>query len=443
MVYGQGMDSTDTPPETRRGFLSTAAVYAVTMVGGTLPIPLWHTWSVRIGFGPFVTTVTFAIYAVGTVISLTLFSKTSDQVGRRPVLLIGLGLVTLSSALLLMAADLAAIMAARLLSGLGAGLITATASASLSELAGPRRSRLAATTATIVNVGGLAAGIVAAACVIQVGGEHASTIRWLYAGYLAALAAAAAVPLISETVAEASWARFHWSASRPTLPAARADRAMFAGAATSVFMAFAVAGLFSSLVPSFLREDIHLTAPLPSGLVVAALFAAALVAQLITPERAIESLWLATVALAGGTVLYEVGLIAERLTVFVAGTLVAGAGFGLMFRRGLHVTQRVASPGRRADQIATYFLCAYAGNVIPTIALGALSEIAGDRTASVGLAVAITAGAVAAAAAAHRASDRADRPDPSTPGGLHRTADVPVAELGRRSRASGTADLAG
>jgi MFS family permease len=407
MVYGVGMDSTETPPEMERGFLSTAAVYAVTMAGGTLPIPLWHIWSVHLGFGPFVTTLTFAIYAVGTVISLTLFSKTSDQVGRRPVLLIGLGLAALSSALLLMAADITTIMAGRLLSGLGAGLVTATASATLSELAGPRRSRLAATTATIVNVGGLAAGIVAAAAVIQVGGEHTTTIRWLYIGYLATLAAvAAAVLLISETVAGASWARFRWSASRPALPAVRADRAAFTVAAMSVFVAFAVAGLFSSLVPTFLRDDVRLTAPLPSGLVVAALFAAALAAQLIASERAIESLWLATVALAGGTVLYEVGLIAERLTVFVAGTLAAGAGFGLMFRRGLHVTQRAAAPGRRADQIATYFLCAYAGNVIPTIALGALSEIAGDRIASVGLAIAITASAVATAGAAPRASGR-------------------------------------
>ncbi|WP_235457324.1 hypothetical protein [Streptomyces olivochromogenes] len=44
---------------------------------------------------------------------------------------------------------------------------------------------------------------------------------------------------------------------RPTLPDRRADRPEFLGAATAVLAAFAVSGLFSSLVPSFLREQLH------------------------------------------------------------------------------------------------------------------------------------------------------------------------------------------
>ena len=403
MDYGGDMNAVAATAQTRRGFASIAALYAVTMIGGTLPVPLWHSWSVRLRFGPMATTTAFAVYAVGTVVALTLFARTSEQVGRRPVLVAGLTVTAISSGLLLVASDVAMIMLARLLGGIGAGLVTTTASAALNELADPAHPRLAAATPTLVNVGGLGAGILIAAYSLQIGGENAATVRWLYAGYLiTVVTAGVGVSLIPETVPDASWAGFHWSIARPTLPPARADRAMFGWAAASVFVAFAVTGLFSSLVPGFLREDIRLTSPLSAGLVVASLFMTALVTQLVSSERAMQSLWLGCAALSVGTALYESGLVTDRLEVFIVGTVAAGSGFGLVFGRGLHATQQVAAPGRRADQLATYFLCAYAGNVVPTVGLGTISEITGGRAASVGLAVLIALGALISGAGASR-----------------------------------------
>ncbi|MGW4985745.1 hypothetical protein [Streptomyces mirabilis] len=122
------------------------------------------------------------------------------------------------------------------------------------------------------------------------------------------------------------------SVRRPTIPDGRAARTEFLRAATAVLAAFAVTGLFSSLVPSFLREQLHVH----------------------------------NVA-AVGTV---VGLWTRSLPTFVAGTLLAGTGIGLAFRRGVGVAQRLADPRRRADLLSTYFLFAYTGTIVPTLAPG-------------------------------------------------------------------------
>jgi len=161
---------------------------------------------------------------------------------------------------------------------------------------------------------------------------------------------------------------------------------------------FTVTGLFSSLVPSFLRDELGVREPIVPGLVVALLFGAALAGQTLAPPALVERVWPGAAAMAVGTAVFELGLLTGALWLFVAGTLIAGIGFGLAFRRGLGVAQRVAEPSRRADQLSTYFLCAYAGNVLPTLGLGVAGQVFGARTASLVVAVVIVLGALLAGA---------------------------------------------
>ncbi|WP_208906122.1 hypothetical protein [Streptomyces melanosporofaciens] len=69
------------------------------------------------------------------------------------------------------------------------------------------------------------------------------------------------------------------SVRRPTVPGRPAARAEFLRAATAVLAAFAVSGLFSSLVPSFLRERLHVHNLAAVGAEVGLLFLIALAAQ--------------------------------------------------------------------------------------------------------------------------------------------------------------------
>jgi MFS family permease len=383
----------------RAAFAVVALVYAAVMLGGTIPIPLWRIWAQELHFGPFVITVAFGLYATGTMASLTLLSSWSDRAGRRIALFAGLGLSAVSAGMLLAAPDVLVVLAARVLGGVGAGLTATAASAALAELGPPGR---AATVATVSNVGGLGSGVAVAAVALQVGGEDLGTVAVLYAGYLVAVGCCGlALSGVPETVTERRGGGLAFR--RPLLPAGHDRRAAFGWAAAGVFVAFTVTGLFSSLVPSFLRDGLGLVDPLLPGLVVALLFGAALAGQTLAPAALVDRVWPGAAALASGTAVYELALLIGAPALFVAGTAIAGAGFGLAFRRGLGVAQRVAEPGRRADQLATYFLCAYAGNVLPTPTLGAAGEVLDARTASALIATVIVLGAVVAGVGGARA----------------------------------------
>ncbi|WP_234315483.1 MULTISPECIES: MFS transporter [unclassified Streptomyces] len=384
------------PAEGRRpraGFWLTAAVYMLVMLGGTLPVPLYAFWAPQMGFGPFTTTLVFAVYALGTVLALMVFASLSDRAGRRPLLAAALLAAAASTVLFLVAHDVTTLLAARFLCGLSTGVFTATATAALGELAGPGHTRRASTVAAVANMGGLGLGTVAAGLFAQYGTDPTHLVFQVYlAGLVPALVALVITP---ETVEHRQ--RPALSVRRPTVPGRRPARAEFLRAATAVLAAFAVSGLFSSLVPSFLREQLHVHNVAAVGAQVGLLFVVALIAQVAAPQRWTSGRWPAPGFLIAGVAVFEAGLWMRSLPAFAAGTVLAGAGIGLAFRRGIQVTQRLADPHHRADLLSTYFLAAYTGTIVPTLALGVLSQALDQDLATLILAVAVVATTLAAA----------------------------------------------
>lgn len=66
-------------------------------VGGALPIPLYVIWQPQFGFGSGVLTLIFAVYTVGTLLALLLIAPLSDQLGRRPALILAIGFAAASA----------------------------------------------------------------------------------------------------------------------------------------------------------------------------------------------------------------------------------------------------------------------------------------------------------------------------------------------------------
>ena len=56
--------------------------FVVTMVGTTLPTPLYPIYEQRFGFGELMVTVIFATYAVGVIAGLVITGRLSDEIGR-------------------------------------------------------------------------------------------------------------------------------------------------------------------------------------------------------------------------------------------------------------------------------------------------------------------------------------------------------------------------
>jgi len=136
--------------------------FAVTMAFSALPTPLYVLYQARDGFSTFLITVIFAAYAVGVVASLFLAGHLSDWAGRRRMVLLAVLVNMFSGVLFLLWPATAGLIVARLVSGVSVGMLTATATAYLSELhaaarpgAGRSRSEIVATAA---NLGGIGLG---------------------------------------------------------------------------------------------------------------------------------------------------------------------------------------------------------------------------------------------------------------------------------------------
>src|ERR1700689_2285247 len=105
-------------------FWLLALVLAVTMLGTTLPTPLYVIYQDQWHFSAAMVTVIFAVYAAAVLATLLLAGRSSDQAGCKSVLAVALGLSALSTVAFIVAPDEGVLLVARVLSGLSAGLMT-------------------------------------------------------------------------------------------------------------------------------------------------------------------------------------------------------------------------------------------------------------------------------------------------------------------------------
>ncbi|MGA8339014.1 MAG: MFS transporter [Solirubrobacteraceae bacterium] len=370
-----------TPRNYRFGFWAVAFSFTALMAFTTVPTPLWSLFARRDGFSSLTITVAFAVYAVAVAISLVLAGHLSDVYGRRRLLVPALALNVVAGVVFVTWPALPGLLVARVLSGLGVGAATATATVWLAELEAARRPRDGGQRAHIIstaaNLGGLGLGALIAGVLAQWVG-HALTLPFLVL-MAALLVGLVAIALAPETRIAAS-PRPRYRPQRVSVPPR--SRGRFFGAAVAVAITFAIFGLITSLAPSFLASTLHQPSHALAGAVSFALFATAALAQTLTGSRASQQLLAAAIpALLIGIALLTVALWvpSPSFGIFLAGDLVAGAGAGLMFKGAIETVSEISLPERRAEAVAGFFLAAYLGLAGPVIGLGVLTQIASTR----------------------------------------------------------------
>jgi MFS family permease len=366
---------------TRHGvaFWVVAVAFLFNMAFSAVPTPLYVLYQQRDHFSQIMVTIVYAVYAVGVIASLFLAGHISDWVGRRKVLALALLVNVMSAVLFILFPSLPGLIVARIISGISVGLTTATATAYLAELhdrARPtdskRRAQVVAAASNLggIGIGPLIAGLLAAFA--------PAPLRLPYLVFGLLLAGLALLVAIGPETAGRQVPRPHWRPQRVAVPArARGEffAATFAGLA-----AFAVFGVFNSLVPSFLIGTLHVTSHAVAGAVAFSAFAAAAVAQIATSGWANRSLLRRSVPiLLVGLALFAGGMWLSSLAMFVIGGIVTGAGAGLAFRGALVAAGNTAPPESRAEVLAGFFLGAYVGLSVPVIALGIATSYAPAR----------------------------------------------------------------
>jgi MFS family permease len=413
-----------TPRAHHFGFWIAAAAFLVNMGFSAVPTPLYVLYQQRDHFSDLMVTIVYAVYAVGVVASLFLGGHLSDWMGRRRIFVLAIAANVVSAIIFILEPSLGGLIVARIVSGISVGLTTATATSYLAELhlkARPHApGRRAEVVATASNLGGIGFGPLVAGLLAQFASDP---LQLTYVVFGAALALLAVTVASSPETVRRPDRKPIYHPQRIAVPS-RARGSFFA-ATFAGMAAFAVYGVFNSLVPSFLAGTLHENSHAVAGAVAFAAFAAGAVAQIAQARIPNPVLLRRSVP----TIVVGLGLLAGAmwagdLVMFIIGGIITGAGAGMVFKGSLTAAASVAPDGSKAEVLSGFFLGAYVGLSIPVVGLGVATTYAPAKDVMLVFVVLATI--------AIAASVRALVSGQATPDSPHRpTTDPEIASQGR------------
>ena len=380
------------PPRSRGfshapGFWIVAGAFLVTMAFSLVPTPLWTLYQQRDGFDTFMITVVFAAFALGVIASLLVAGRLSDRLGRRAILMPAILLEILSAVLFIVWNDLAGLIIARVVSGLGIGLLTTSATVHLLELhllARPGESRVRADiVSTAANFGGFAFGALLSGLLVQF---VPAPLYTPYFTFLVLLIIAAVVTsfvpetLVRQTAADATLVPTRREGKR--VP--RAARRRYLAAGALAFGALGMLGMFAALASSLMAGELHHTSPALTGAVVAVTFAGSAGGQLLV--RRLDDIVQVRIGMAlmvVGTVGFASSLSAVSPVLLVVGGVIAGAGAGMLFKQALGLGASLAHRGLAGEALAGLLLLGFLGLALAPVGIGVVTLVLPLTTALV------------------------------------------------------------
>lgn len=365
-----------TRPGSWTPFIVIAAVVLVALMSSATPTPLYVDYQELWGTSGTTITIVYAVYCIAVLIPLLFLGRLSDAVGRRPVILAGLALLTVSVGMLALAPNVGSLIAARILQGISVGLITGPAAAALIELHPRRDARVGALTNSSTTNFGIAGGVLLAGLVATL---SSSPLVFPFAiiGTATVALFGAVLALVPETSGGGSTVREALRVRPPTVPASM--RGAFALAAVCVAVSWSVGGVFLGLGGAISRDLLGRSDYIVTGLVVASLQAAAGVAQLVWnlrfgPDDWRRGMTVGVLLMLPGLVVASVSLETRSVPGFLAAAALAGLGMGLLFLIGTTLVARSAPGELRGQVFAALYLVAYTSLGLPAVLAALVAE---------------------------------------------------------------------
>ena len=391
----------DTPPRTSLSYRATTILAVITAMtfaaSGAAPTTLYQQYQQVFGLTPFILTVIFGAYVLSLLGALLTVGSLSDYIGRRPAILAALSLNIVAMIMFMSANSAATLIVARVVQGFATGLATATLGAAIMDTDRARGPVLNSITAFFgLTAGSLGGGALA---------TYAPDPLQLVYAVLLAMSAAEALVLwyMPETVTPKPGAL---ASLQPhvSIPA-RARRALVQVTPVTI-ASWALGGFYFSLMPSLVRVATGVTLPIVGGLVVSALtFSGAIAVLSLRNTSARRILSGGIPALVAGVAITLAGVQTQHVSLMLAGTVVAGIGFGAAFSGSMRTVMPQAEAHERAGLLSAFYVEGYLSFSLPAIVTGLVAPIAGLPLAADVYGAAVIALAIASLLAMLRSAD--------------------------------------
>lgn len=363
------------------------------MCAAAAPSPLYGVYQASWHFSSATLTAVFAVYAVTLLAAFLVAGRLSDHVGRRPVIIAALVIAAAAMACFAAAGSVPLLYAARIVQGLATGMATGAISAALVDLAPRRDPQLAPLVNSVAPTTGLAIGALGSSLLVQYGPQPLRLVYWLLlAGFAAGVAGTVAIaePGRRQPGALASL--------RPVAGIPRPARRAFAAGIPCLVAGWALGGLYLALGPSIVAAMLRSDNVVAGGSVIFVLTGVGAITSIAArgaqPARAMVA---GCLLLAVGVGVTAAAIAASSVPGFFAGTVVAGAGFGLSFLGTFRTLVALAPPTGRAGLITAIYIVSYLAFSLPVIAAGVAATHEGLRDTAVVYACAVAILSLAAA----------------------------------------------
>jgi hypothetical protein len=366
-------------------FFVVAAVLFAMLAGSNVATPLYESYRREWHLTPFVISAVFALYTFVLVGVSWSCGRISDRFGRRPIVLVALVAGALGSLLFALATGPKWLFAARIAQGVAVGLASGAGGAALVELEPLANHRRAALIASLMFAAGGAFGPLLSGLLAQYAPHPLQLPYLVHLGSLVPLLGLALfLPETAPRVAGTTWL--------PRLPPLPPEtRAPFAIAALSAALVWIVAGLFFSLVPSYLRVELGTRSVALGGLAPFAMLATSAVAQVTLRANERALLYTAYALLTLGMAAVVAAVPFHAVWLLMLGALVTGAGHGAGFLGAQRSVTRIAPPATRGEVLSLFYAVIFFSIGVWVLALGALASAYGFflAFAAFGLAVVV------------------------------------------------------
>lgn len=372
------------PTLPRRIAFAIAGLIMVTlMMAAAAPSPLYPVYQQRWGFSPFMLTLIFAAYVVALLAALLCFGSLSDHLGRRPVLVTGLLLLTIAMLVFITASGVGGLLAARLLQGVATGAITGAASALIVDL--QAHHRIGSLVTSGAPALGLGIGAVVAGVLVQHAPEPTHLIFWVLGALNLLLVVA--IWFVPEQRSRPN-PREVVRALRPSLGVPAPMRPLFVSLLPAMFASWALGGFYLSLGSSVAATVLGVHDHLAVGLLLGTFFLPAAIALPLTRDLPVSvRRTLGLGCLAAGVITTIVGDLLASVPTYIVGSIVAGVGFGVTFQVVTSAMAAATLVQDRAKTFATTYAASYVAFSAPALVAGLAVQVWGLLPTVVGYGV--------------------------------------------------------
>jgi MFS family permease len=375
----------------RHGFVIVVMTTLVVVAASSVPSPLYGLYQQRWHISPVSAALVYACYAVGVIAALA-GGPTIHRRHPRLLLLAALAAVGLSAVIFSTVQSLWLLDSARVLQGLGTGLVNASAATALTTLHPRGDTGRAAAAASAATAGGIGLGAAVSGALVQ----------WatapLVTPYLVLLAAAIAVAVALVTVPGAP----AWPGPTPSPGATerrlspRARRALRTASVLAV-ASWAVTGFYLALGVELTARMLGTDDRAVASLIIAVVQVPAGLVQVLC--RRWDNHVAGVVGCATLVVGVSAGIISVALAIaplFFAAAVLTGSGFGLSFLSGLRIVNEHAGESERSRAIRAFFIFAYLSVSAPTVLAGLAEAQWGLDTTFVAFGALVVVGCIGA-----------------------------------------------